>query len=524
MDDLETALEASAKAQTAADRIAMLETGVGLYAGPLLPGFYSDWVFPEQLRMEELFSNALRKLVTHYEAAGDYDRALHFARISVGADPHQEDAHREIIRLCAAFGRVDAALRQYEELERILKEEMDLAPSGRTQELINAIRLGEHVGAAIASPPEISASVSLSAATEPKTSIALSNGGILRRSDLLEPVGGALPLHSRFYISRPADNQFKDAIHRCDSILLIKGPRQVGKTSLLARGLQEARDAGSRVVMTNAQLFNAPELESANSLLLAMAEMITEQLNLDISSVDEWDSRGGPNSTFRRFLRRKVLSDVSSPLVWGLDEVDRLFTCPFSGEIFAMFRSWHDERALDPKGPWAGLTLAMAYSTEAHLFITDLNQSPFNVGTRLPLEDFSRDEVADLNTRYGSPLASVTELDRFYSIVGGQPYLVQRGLHELVSASIGIATFAERADSDDWIYSDHLRRIVHLLARNDELSQTIQVMFDDKPCPSYEALYRLNSAGIVSGNSPRSARVRCKLYEDYLRAHLPGIR
>src|SRR5207249_268697 len=53
----------------------------------------------------------------------------------------------------------------------------------------------------------------------------------------LEPVGGAVPLGSRFYVVRPADQEFREAIARRDSVVLVKGARQVGKTSLLARGL-----------------------------------------------------------------------------------------------------------------------------------------------------------------------------------------------------------------------------------------------------------------------------------------------
>jgi eukaryotic-like serine/threonine-protein kinase len=54
----------------------------------------------------------------------------------------------------------------------------------------------------------------------------------------LEPVGGAVPLDSKFYIVRSTDSEFQSAIARQDSIVLVKGARQVGKTSLLARGLQ----------------------------------------------------------------------------------------------------------------------------------------------------------------------------------------------------------------------------------------------------------------------------------------------
>src|SRR5207248_2614532 len=143
----------------------------------------------------------------------------------------------------------------------------------------------------------------------------------------------------------------------------------------------------------------------------------------------------GPNLNFRRFLRREVLGRIEEPLVWGLDDVDRLFHCDFGSVIFALFRSWHNQRALDSDGPWGRLTLAIAYATEAHLFITDLNRSPFNVGTRLELEDFTIEQVADLNRRYAThsasgypPLRDRGELGRLYHLLGGHPYLVRRGL------------------------------------------------------------------------------------------------
>jgi hypothetical protein len=69
------------------------------------------------------------------------------------------------------------------------------------------------------------------------------NAGLMERSCQthsvkLEAVGGAVPLDSEFYIVRPTDEEFKTAIARNDSIVLVKGARQIGKTSLLARGLQ----------------------------------------------------------------------------------------------------------------------------------------------------------------------------------------------------------------------------------------------------------------------------------------------
>src|ERR1043166_1666817 len=228
----------------------------------------------------------------------------------------------------------------------------------------------------------------------------------------MEAPGGAVPLDSEFYITRSVDREFRDAISRQDSIVLVKGARQMGKTSLLARGLNQAREAGTKVVLTDFQMLNNADLESADSLYRMLAAgMVAE---LDQGDVNAWDSRLSPNMNFQQFLLKNILGKFSEHFVWGLDEVDRLFACAYGSEVFGLFRSWHNKRALDPNGPWSRLTLAIAYATEAHLFITDVNQSPFNVGTRLTLEDFTFEQVADLNRRYGAPLQNNEELSQFF--------------------------------------------------------------------------------------------------------------
>jgi hypothetical protein len=207
-------------------------------------------------------------------------------------------------------------------------------------------------------------------------------------------------------------------------------------------------------------------------------------------------------------------------MVWGLDEVDRLFAYPYASEVFGLFRSWHNERALDPTGPWARLTLAIAYATEAHLFITDVNQSPFNIGTRLVLEDFWPDQVAELNERYGKPLKDKIELDRFIRLVGGHPYLVRRGLHEMAKRKITISALEEKAPRDDGIYGDHLRRILLLLARDQSLTEIVRGILRGQPCPTADSFYRLRSAGLIKGSAATDAHPRCQLYATYLTVHL----
>ena len=215
-----------------------------------------------------------------------------------------------------------------------------------------------------------------------------------------------------------------------------------------------------------------------------------------------------------------MLGTLSTPVVWGLDQVDQLFSYDYANEVFALFRSWHNERVLDPEGPWDRFTLAMSYTTEAHLFITDVSRSPFNVGTRLILDDFSPAEMAELNRRYGSPLIEDAELERYGHLVGGHPYLVRRGLHEMAAHGTSLASFEARAASDDWIFGDHLHRMHSLAARDPELCEVVRGLLQGKPCPTPESFYRLRSAGVISGNSPSEAKPRCQLYALYLEQHL----
>jgi hypothetical protein len=210
-------------------------------------------------------------------------------------------------------------------------------------------------------------------------------------------------LDSAFYLVRPADQQFRAAIDRRDSIVLVKGARQMGKTSLLARGLQRAREAGARVVRTDFQKLNQQHLESADALFLKLADTIADQLDLETLPDQTWHARRGPSENFERYWQRVALRQVEAPIVWGLDEVDRLFTAEYASEVFGLFRSWHNERALDPDGLAASVERS-AVSVEGR---SDLSAGARSAGDRPALN-------AHLLLR------------RILHWTGGHPYLTQR--------------------------------------------------------------------------------------------------
>jgi hypothetical protein len=337
-----------------------------------------------------------------------------------------------------------------------------------------------------------------------------------------EPVGGALPLDSAFYIVRPTDEEFMAALGRRDCIVLVKGAGQMGKTSLLARGLQQAREAGDQVVLTDFQMFSPAHLTSGKALALTLAAGIADQLELPVLPEAVWSEHRSATVNLERYLRREVLGPLSARLVWGLDEVDRLFPYASANEVFGLFRSWHNRRALDPAGPWSRLTLALAYATEAHLFIADLNLSPFNVGTQVALEDFTPEQVEELNRRYQAPLRSAEEVERFYRLVNGQPHLVRRGLSELVKPGMDWATLEAQADGEEGPFGDHLRHLLVSLSRDAALTDIVRGLLRGEPCPTSESFYRLRSAGVIKGHSGSDFQFRCPLYQTYLERHLLG--
>lgn len=336
----------------------------------------------------------------------------------------------------------------------------------------------------------------------------------------VESGGGVVPLDSSYYIPRPADKDFADAMSRGDSIVLVKGARQMGKTSLLARGLQHARTLGARVVTTDLQVLDENQLTTDTALYLALATSIASQLDLPESPKKLWDPDLGANMNLEYFMRKQALGSIAERMVWGLDEVDRLFACDFGSQVFGLFRSWHNRRSLDPFGPWSRLTLAIAYATEAHLFISDLNQSPFNVGTRLELDDFSIEQVAELNSRYRYPMKSDNEVSRLHALLGGQPYLTRRALDEMATHSLSIDEIEANADRETGLFGDHLRRLLVSLSRDPALSAEFMAVVRGGQCFTQEGFYRLRSGGLVNGDIPSEAHPRCKLYTLYLSRHL----
>ncbi|MDQ2730469.1 MAG: AAA-like domain-containing protein, partial [Armatimonadota bacterium] len=312
----------------------------------------------------------------------------------------------------------------------------------------------------------------------------------------LEPVGGAVHPGSPFYVRRDADGDLLGALEAGESILLVKGARQIGKTSLLGQATTYAKERAWRCAVTDFQKFNASQIASDETFYRLLAATLGRQLGFKYDFDGEWDPIFGANLNMESFLRT-LLDSQDERLVWCMDEVDKLFTAPFATDFFGLVRSWHNSRSTEPDGPWNKLTIVIAYATEAHLFIQDLNQSPFNVGRRLDLEDFNLQQIIDLNGRYGGPLRTHTDCEALHNLIGGQPFLTRRALDVLATGKYNWHTMMEDATHNDGPFGDHLKRLLVGVSSLPEVSTFVKAILSDGATLREDAFYRLLAAGVI---------------------------
>ena len=333
----------------------------------------------------------------------------------------------------------------------------------------------------------------------------------------LEVPSGAVKLRSKFYIERRADAQVRRQVLRSGTATTIRAPRQTGKSSLLVRGVHHARENGCKVAHLDFQLVDSDYLQTLDIFLRHFAEMIARRLRLDPAEVEKsWRGSLGSQDKLTYLLEDYILPETEAPIVLAMDEVDRLLQTPFHTEFFGMLRSWYNSRAINDL--WNILNIVMVISTEPHLLIDDIHQSPFSVGLRLYLKDFNEAQVHDLNNRHGAPLAD-DEIPQLMEMLNGHPYLTRKALYTLLVERLTWDELSKIAATDVGPFDDHLRRYLWLLRDKPELTYALKSVIQHSTCPDEALFYRLYQAGLVKGNS-EACTCRCLLYDVYLRQRL----
>ncbi|MBX7133906.1 MAG: AAA-like domain-containing protein [Fimbriimonadaceae bacterium] len=333
----------------------------------------------------------------------------------------------------------------------------------------------------------------------------------------IELSAGAVPLESRFYVERQADGELNTALKRREGVILLQGPRQIGKTSLLARALDWARGHGHVAALCDFQSLSASQLVDEDHLYRSIAHRLARDVRAPEDWREGWSAWLGPNDNLDEAVER-ILASTPSRVYWAFDEADRLFGQPYSDDLFGLIRGWHNRRALEPDGPWSRLTIILTYATEVHLFIRDLNQSPFNVGVRIDPRDFDLNHIEELNRKYGSPLRVKEDLEQFYEIIGGQPYLVRRGFDWLATTRRTLSDLEHSISVETGPFADHLRRIATVTRSSADIWTALVEYLQRGTTPSELILSRLVAGGVFT-RSPQ-LRFRSPLYRSAIGALL----
>lgn len=239
-------------------------------------------------------------------------------------------------------------------------------------------------------------------------------------------IGGTLPPDAPSYIGRKADTDLYTHLMAGDFCYVLTS-RQMGKSSLMVRTAVRLRESGCRVAtidlteigknVTPDQWYNGMLVRLGRALGLdKQLKEFRQQADQALGSMQRWQAA----------IRNVVIPTVDSNVVIFIDEIDGVRSLPFStDEFFEGIRNFYTDRATHPE--LRRITFCLVGVATPSDLIQNLSTTPFNIGFRIALSDFTEKEAAPLIQGFDRPpkIASAL-LRRVLWWTGGHPYLTQR--------------------------------------------------------------------------------------------------
>jgi len=329
---------------------------------------------------------------------------------------------------------------------------------------------------------------------------------------------GTMPHQSPFYIERETDEEAMNALNEIEGVTItIKGPRQMGKSSLLTRLLIEAKAQGMHTAFLDFQLIENATMEIADVFYKQFCSLLSWEFEIEDRTEELWKIPLGYVQKTTNYIQRHLLKEMPDvQILLAMDEVERMFASPFRSDFFSMLRSWHNNRARG--GDWTRLNMALVTSTEPYQFIADLNQSPFNVGQVVELVDFTLEQVFDLNPRHYRPLTEA-QIRQLHDLLGGHPYLTRKALYLVASQRTTFTEMLDKAYEDDGPFGDHLRNYLFRMGNQEKLKAGLVQVIKSQRCPDERVFFQLRGAGLVK-RIGSAVLPRNQLYAGYFEKRL----
>lgn len=318
------------------------------------------------------------------------------------------------------------------------------------------------------------------------------------------------------YIERPPiESSCYETILQPGSLIRIKAPSLMGKTSLMVRLLTQVAKQNYRTVCLNLHLADKTDFANLDQFLKWFCVSVGQSLGLQNRIADYWDERFSTSKVnCTDYFEQYLFANASSPLVLCLDEVDRVF--PYgevASEFLGLLRAWHEQAKV--RNIWKKLRLIVAHSTEVYVPL-NINESPFNVGLPIELPEFTPEQVQELAHRHGLNWTG-HPVQELMNIVGGHPYLVEQAISHLkIRSNLSLDQLLETSATEAGIYGNHLRRYWYLIQQHPELLEAFDKVVTATSLVRLQSMqaYKLHSMGLVylQGNQ---VALRCNLYRQY---------
>jgi WD40 repeat protein len=277
--------------------------------------------------------------------------------------------------------------------------------------------------------------------------------------DFFQPGGSLGPGHPS-YVEREADRMIYSALVQGECTCILNA-RQMGKTSLKNAAKERLAERGILLVSVDLALIGgtlAPDqwycsvLQEFNRSLEDLGIRTEKTVHAFWLENQQW----APAYRFSRAIRDLLLpatltpqatrqtnfqrlgsaehSDDGSPspirLILAIDEIDKVrdFGGTWSDDFFGAVRAFYERRDSDRWQRQVGfLLIGVAPPSE---LIKDANATPFNIGGRIVLNDFTRAEARRLEQGFvmlgQTPEQAAELLDAVMAWTSGHPYLTQR--------------------------------------------------------------------------------------------------